>query len=297
MEGIDNLFGSGYAGDLGDAALVSRAQAGEKDALDSLIEKHQRWIYNIVLRMVGSPEDAEDVSQEILIKIITKLASFRKQSGFRTWAYRIAVNHVLTMRRRPWERLFSSFERQAGIMDRLAVSDGSPSGRSPVEEALLVSETKMGCMSGMLLCLDRPERMALVLGGFFGVSSTLGGELLETTSVNFRQIHSRARKKLGNFMNDKCGLMNETNPCRCRKEMERAVSTGMVDPGRPRFDMRYLGRVMDFVEEHADLADSASGAKLENLLRDQPMYEPPDLKRVLTVMLKRGELGRIIHWT
>jgi RNA polymerase sigma factor (sigma-70 family) len=297
MEGSENPFGSDYAGDLGDAALVSRAQAGEKDALDSLIEKHQRWIYNIVLRMVGSPEDAEDVSQEILIKIITKLASFRKKSGFRTWAYRIAVNHVLTMRRRPWERMFSSFDRQAEIIDRLGTSDGSLSGRSPAEEALLVSVTKMGCMSGMLLCLDRPERMALVLGSFFGVGSKMGAELLETTPVNFRQILSRARRKLGNFMNDKCGLMNETNPCRCERKIERAVSAGLVDQGRPRFDMRRLGRVRDFVEEHADLADSAAGAKLETLLRDQPMYEAPDVKRVLTVMLKRGDLGRIIHWT
>jgi RNA polymerase sigma factor (sigma-70 family) len=297
MEGIESPFGSEYAGDRGDAALVSRARAGEGAALDSLIEKHQRWIYNIVLRMVGSPEDAEDVTQEVLVKILTKLSTFKGKSGFRTWAYRIAVNHVLTMRRRPWERMFSSLDAHADLIDRLGASDGAPSGRSPVEEKLLAAETRMGCMSGMLLCLDRPQRMALVLGGFFGVSSALGGELLETTPENFRQILSRARKRLGNFMKDKCGLMDEANPCRCEKKIQAVISAGMVDPGKPRFDMQYLGRVRDFAAEHAEIADSAVGMKLDGLLRGQPMYEPPDSKRILAVMLRRGDLGKIIDWS
>jgi RNA polymerase sigma factor (sigma-70 family) len=289
MEEIDNPFSMEYSGDRGDAALVLRARSGERAALDSLIEKHQHWIYNVALRMVGSPDDAEDVSQEILLKIVTKLSTFKGKSGFRTWAYRIAVNHILTMRRRPWERMFNSFSRQSEIIDRLVPSDGP----NP-EDALLLQETRMGCISGMLLCLDRPERMALVLGSFFAVDSPLGGELLETSPANFRQILSRARKRLGNFMRDKCGLMNDANPCRCDKKILPAVAAGLVDPGRPRFTMRHLGKVRDFAARHPDLADSAAGLKLDALLRDQPMYEPQDLKRLLAVMLKRGDLGRVI---
>jgi RNA polymerase sigma factor (sigma-70 family) len=293
---MENIFTAEYEGDLGDASLVIRSAQGEKAALEALIDKHQGWIYNIVLRMVGSPEDAEDVTQEILIKLITKLSTFKRKSSFRTWLYRIAVNHVLTMRRRPWERIFSSYDRQADLIDGLSLSDGPLPGRSPVEEQLLVEETKAGCLTGTLLCLDRPERMALVLGTIFGVDSELGGELLETSPQNFRQILSRARKRIGNFMNDRCGLMKEANPCRCARKAQAAIRAGLVDPDKPRFDMRYFHKVSDFAAEKAHVIDSAVEAKLESVLRDQPMYEPPDLKRVLAIVLRRGDLGQIINF-
>jgi RNA polymerase sigma factor (sigma-70 family) len=286
----ENIFAGDYAEDRGDASLVYRAQQGEMAALEALIAKHQRWIFNIALRMVGSPEDAEDVAQEICIKILTKLSTFKRKSSFRTWVYRIVVNHVLTMRRRPWERMFSSFDGHAKLIEHLKPADA-------VEERLLVAEIKAGCMTGMLLCLDRPQRVALVLGGFFGVESTLGGELLETTPENYRQILSRARKQLGNFMNDNCGLMNDANPCRCERKTQAAIKAGLVDPDKLRFDMRYLNRIRDFVAAQAPMVDSAMEIKLHGLLRDQPMYESPDLKRVLAVALRRGELGRIIEFS
>ncbi len=293
---MENIFGADYSGDIGDASLVDRAQQGEKAALEALIKKHQEWIYNIVLRMVGSPQDAQDVVQEIFIKLITKLSTFEKRSSFRTWLYRIVVNHVLTMRRRPWERMFSSFDKQADLIDSLAPSDSELPRRNPVEEQLLVWEARAGCLSGMLLCLDRPQRMALVLSTFFGADSALGGDLLETTPENYRQILSRARKQLANFMNEKCGLMNEANPCRCKKKTQSAIEAGLVNPDSLRFDMKYLSRIKDFVAEETHKVDAGLGMRLHGILRDQPMYESPDFKRVLHIMLRRGDLGRIINF-
>jgi RNA polymerase sigma factor (sigma-70 family) len=293
---LENIFGADYSGDLGDSLLVDRAQQGEKAALEALIRKHQEWIYNIVLRMVGSPHDAQDVVQEILIKLITKLSTFEKRSGFRTWLYRIVVNHVFTMRRRPWERMFSSFDKQADLIDGLAPSDSAPPERNTVEEKLLVWEARSGCLSGMLLCLDRPQRMALVLSSFFGADSALGGELLETTPQNYRQILSRAKKQLTNFMNEKCGLMDEANPCRCARKTQSAIEAGLVDPDNLRFDMKYLDRIKDFVAEETHKLDAGSEMRLHGILRDQPMYKSPDFKRVLRIMLRRGDLGRIINF-
>src|SRR6266568_7045636 len=85
--------------DAEDRELVSRAQAGSRDALEQLITRHQAWIYNIVLRMVYLPQDAEDATQEILVKLMTKLSTFMGKSSFRTWLYRMVVNHVLNMKR------------------------------------------------------------------------------------------------------------------------------------------------------------------------------------------------------
>ena len=81
-----------------DQRLIARALAGGQSALESLIERHQPWIFNLAFRMVLVREDAEDATQEVLIKAITKLTSYDPGKGaFRTWLYRIATNHVINI--------------------------------------------------------------------------------------------------------------------------------------------------------------------------------------------------------
>jgi RNA polymerase sigma factor (sigma-70 family) len=293
---MEDMFRAAYTGDLDDGTLVAGARCGDKAALEALMGKHQEWIYNIALRMVGNPDDAEDVTQEILVKLLTRLSSFEERSSFRTWVYRIVVNHVLTMRRRVWERLFYSFERHGALIESLQDADPGSAGRNPAEEKLLLEETRTGCLTAMLLCLDRSERIALILGTLFGVSSKLGGELLDTTPENYRQIVSRARKRLANFMNERCGLMNESNTCRCAKTIQGATRAGLVNPGRLRFNLPFLHRVRDLVAEKAPLVDAAVEMRLQGLLREQPLYTSPDFKRLIGVVLRRKDVGEIVDF-
>lgn len=83
----------------GDAELVERGVRGDRVALEQLVLRHQAWVYNIAVRMVFHPQDAEEVTQEVLVKAVTRLSTFRGNSQFRTWLYRIAANHVLNMKR------------------------------------------------------------------------------------------------------------------------------------------------------------------------------------------------------
>ena len=76
--------------DIDDIALVRRIEDGDRDALEALVVRHQPWIYNIAVRMVYHPHDAEDVTQEVLIKVLTKLSTFEGRSRFSTWLYRLA---------------------------------------------------------------------------------------------------------------------------------------------------------------------------------------------------------------
>jgi RNA polymerase sigma factor (sigma-70 family) len=82
-----------------DGRVVRHAIGGDGDALELLVRRHQRWVYNLAVRMLAHPHDAEDATQEIFIKAMTRLSSFEERSSFRTWLYRIAVNHVLYMKR------------------------------------------------------------------------------------------------------------------------------------------------------------------------------------------------------
>jgi RNA polymerase sigma factor (sigma-70 family) len=69
--------------------LIEQATHGSREALEKLILRHQAWIYNIAVRMVFHTQDAEEVTQEVLVKAITRLSTFKGESQFRTWLYRI----------------------------------------------------------------------------------------------------------------------------------------------------------------------------------------------------------------
>ncbi len=178
-----------------DQSLVLRARSGDRQAVEDLVQRHQAWIYNIAVRMLFHPQDAEDATQEILIKVLTRLSSFEGRSSFRTWLYRIVVNHVLNMKRGRVEVQrasidFASYGAGLDATPDLEVAD--PKGTS-ADTDLLVTEAMLSCTTGMLLCLDREQRLTFILGAIFDVSDTVAAEVLEITPDNFRQRLARAR--------------------------------------------------------------------------------------------------------
>lgn len=290
------LFSEHYLSDTKDNDLVAAAQQGDWSALEELILRHQAWIYNIALRMVGHPPDAEDVTQEILIKMMTKLSTFQGRSSFRTWLYRIVTNHVLNMKKRGREYFFSSYERHDEI--RSAAPDMNiPDQQSvPVDVNIMVEETKMGCMMGMLLCLDRMQRLVFTLGAILGAPSEVGAELLEISPANFRQKLSRARKQLSNYMDEKCGLMNPANPCRCARKTRAAIDAGYVDPNHLQFHAAHVQRVKAIVEEEAHRVDDALDLRAQNLFREHPFHESPDYVHVLREMLEQKAFQEMLNF-
>ena len=212
--------------DSADADLVEQAKSGDRAALEKLVLRHQAWIYNIAVRMVFQPHDAEEVTQEVLVKVITKLSTFKGESKFRTWLYRIAANHVLNMKRRWAETRTTTFADYGAAIDGTPDLDLPDPNSVPVEVPLLVEEAKNGCTMGMLLCLDRKQRLIFTLGEILGASDTVGGEVLEMTADNFRQCLARARRDLHSFMNNQCGLVNKNNPCRCPKKTRGFIEAG-----------------------------------------------------------------------
>ncbi len=90
--------------------LIDEAIGGNKAALEALVLSVENMIYNLSLRMLGSPHDAQDASQEIIIKIITQLSSFRKESTFSTWVYLIATNYLINYKKTMFAQRPLSFE-------------------------------------------------------------------------------------------------------------------------------------------------------------------------------------------
>jgi RNA polymerase sigma factor (sigma-70 family) len=272
---------------------VRLAQAGSREALEALVGRHQRWIYNLVLRMVYLSQDAEDATQEILIKLMTKLSTFQGSSSFRTWLYRIACNHVLNMKRGRAE------ERRWTFVEYGAALDGTPDRELPDPSAvpadvrLLVEEAKIGCTSGMLLCLDREQRLIYVLGAIFAVTDGVGADVMGISRDAFRQKLSRARRDLHRFMHGQCGLINPANPCRCARKTRGFMEAGFVDPANLLFARPHVERVKDAapaVMAGLDELDVAYGA----IHREHPFHSSPDFVRALRGLVQRPDFRTIV---
>src|SRR5229473_2200815 len=280
-----NPFAERTDADTSDVALVDQAKSGDRGALEKLVLRHQAWIYNIAIRMAFHPQDAEEVTQEVLVKVITKLSTFKGESKFRTWLCRIAANHVLNMNRRGVEAQRMTFAVYGAAIDRTPDLDLPDPKSVPVELPLLVEEAKIGCTTGMLLCLDRKQRLIFTLGEILGASDTVGGEVLEMTADNFRQCLARARRDLYSFMNNQCGLVNKNNPCRCPKKTRGFIEDGHVDPHNLLFVPQHLERVRDVAPETTREIEDVVERQHAAIYRDHPFLQPSDqvawLRRIL----------------
>ena len=196
------------------STLVAGALAGELAAVEALVRGLQARIYALALRFLWTPEDAEDATQEILIRIITRLSSFEGRSSFTTWAHRVAVNHLLNTKRSRGERAELSFD----ALERELVTirpRPEPELELELDQSRQRARIELACLHGMLLCLDRDQRMALVLGMVLQVEGADGAEILGITPHSYRKRLSRAKKRLSEFVGRRCGIVNAANACRC----------------------------------------------------------------------------------
>ena len=290
MVNTPNPFTDVAAGEGRDQELVQLAKGGSRDALEELVVRHQSWIYNLALRMVHHPEDAKDAAQEVLIKLFTRLSTFDGRSSLRTWLYRIVANHLLNMKRGRAESRGITFAQYGQNLDDTPdVELELPDLQAvPADKQLLIAEAQIGCTSGMLLCLDRGQRLVFILGSIFGVNDVVGAELLELSRDNFRQKLSRARRDLQNFMQDKCGLVNTANPCRCARKTRGFIAAGHIDPGNLRFARRRVTHVRDVAARVSDEIAGLDEAYAE-VYRDHPFQNSPDFVTALRELMDRPE--------
>jgi RNA polymerase sigma factor (sigma-70 family) len=196
--------------------LVEAAKEGDNNALEDLVLKIQDKIYGLALRMLYNPSDAEDAAQEILLKIITRLSTFRGESAFTTWMYRVAVNHLLSLRRGQPELEAVSFEEYEKCLELDSQVNWQEANSKAVQQ-IYVEEIMISCLQGLLLCLDREHRLAFLLVEVFDVSCEQGAAILEISSAAFRKRLSRSRERIQNFLSRNCSLVNPKNPCTCER--------------------------------------------------------------------------------
>lgn len=245
-----------------DHLLIKEAIAGNKKSLNQLVKIHQNYVYNISLKLFLNPDDALDATQEVLIKAITGLQTFRGESEFRTWLYRIAFNHFLNRPKQNIELLLENHPKHfAGFSDQHETTT--------LDEAE-IEEVRLLCSTAMLMCLNREQRLLYIVGEIFEADHLLGAELFNLTPVNFRVKLHRAKSDLLNFVSGKCGIINPLNPCRCPKKARLLIDKGLVEKENFKFNSNYLQKINEIVGSRKNEISDKIQLELKELFKNSP---------------------------
>lgn len=251
-------------------ALVARAREGDRDALELVVVAIQDKVFGLALRMLGLRTDAEDATQEILVKVITRLDSFRGESRFTTWVYAVASNHLRSLRARGLERHQLSFEtmteKQSARLPLLVPPRG--------EHQTLAHEVRLMCLHQLLSCLDREHRLAYIFGEHLKLTGVEGGQVLGVEPATFRKRLSRARKRMESFMRERCGLVRASNECQCERWVELGLQHGVLDPAQPHFASACGSRELELDRDTLEGLDEIG--RIVALFRGLPEARAPE---------------------
>ncbi|MEI6410542.1 MAG: RNA polymerase sigma factor [Bacteroidota bacterium] len=262
-----------------DEMLLAEALAGNKQALENLLKRYQDYIFNISLRLFAHPDDALDATQEVLIKIVTHLKTFNGKSQFKTWLFRIAVNHFLNTPRKKVEQFFDHRAPDNPLLD-IADAPGET-----YEEAL-VEEVRLACSMAMLMCLNRDQRLIYIIGEIFGAEHQLGAELFGLSTANYRVRLHRARTDLLNYIAGRCGLVDPKNSCRCYKKTGAMIQKGFVDREKLVFNAEYTQKIHEIIATQRDAVSDDIKFRMTELFVDAPFQVKQELDDVLEGLLR-----------
>lgn len=180
-----------------EAGIVSRVQAGDANAFEELVTAYEKNVYNLALRMTGNPEDAADMSQEAFLKAFHSLHSFRGESKFSVWLYRIVSNVCLDFLRRKSRRqtVSLSTEDDDGGEAQLELPDESQAPEALLEQKLTRDAVRRG-----LEALPPEQRQILLLREIQGLSYDEIADALALESGTVKSRIFRARKRLCVFL-------------------------------------------------------------------------------------------------
>jgi RNA polymerase sigma factor (sigma-70 family) len=230
--------------------LIAKCLQGDKQSLEKLIGSVQSLIYNLSLRFLWNRMDAEDATQEILLKLITNLSKYDGRSKFSTWAYRVATNYLINQKQSQIETALTSFDIYAEDLKTFK----APVDYNLPDKELLEKEMKVSCTLAMLQCLNREQRLAFILGSVLKINSKVGSEVTDTTPDNFRKRLEQSRRILSGFLNNNCGVYNPSNNCRCNKRINTAIACRRIE----RTNLNFADKIESYNDEMEELS-SLSG--------------------------------------
>lgn len=254
-----------------DPDLVAAAQQGSRGALETLVRSMQRPVFNLAIRMLAHGPDAEDATQEILIKIITHLGDVKETEAAGAWAFRITCRHLVHARKQgTLEAMRLDFKGFAADLDE-GLEDLPDSSIQDAETQIMIEEIKIGCTLALLTCLSRSLRAAYILGEIFELTDTEAASALEIDAAAFRQRLRRARSLVIGFVEARCGIVSPAAKCRCDRRVTQALRLGRVERGHPRMPPAETP-APSIAEVRANVVKLERGRAAAALMRSNPDF-------------------------
>lgn len=182
--------------------LIDKCKKGDNEAFSKLILSYEKKVYNIALRMVLNPEDAYDVAQEVFLKVYQSIHSFRGQSSFSTWIYRVASNVCLDfLRKKKKHATVISIDRQVETEENTVskqLEDPSPGTFEQVEQNLMREE-----LAAAITKLSPEHRLVIVYRDINGLSYEEIAQITGQSMGTVKSRLSRARKTLQKLLKNR----------------------------------------------------------------------------------------------
>ncbi len=259
-----------------EAEIVARAQAGDSEALEALFASWRKPLFAFVYRMVTRREDAEDLTQEVFVRCLRGLASFRGDSQFKTWLFGIATHVCLDhlRKKQSWRVEAQMAAQQEGVKSsahnqQLSKLMSDPSFIFDIKQHIAF------CLACVGRTLAPEEQAALLLRDMFGFTGQESAQILGISEPVLRHRLAHARSTMAGHFDGLCQLINKTGVCyQCRglrdycPEGHKGVNLVSIEvlTGTPRTPETLLDARLSMAKT-ADLEDGTS-SKLHALFFD-----------------------------
>src|SRR5688572_30090325 len=207
--------------------LVERAAHGDQAAFGELVEPLRKPLFSYIYRMVTLRQDAEDLLQDVLVRVLESLPSFRGEARFKTWLFGIAthacMDHLRSKKRwRVEAQLYGQYETEAdeNEVQKLEALMHAPDFVFEIREHIAF------CFSCISRTLEPDEQAAIMLREVLGFSNQEAAKMLEVSEPVFRHRLSAARSKMTGSYEGLCQLINKTGVCWQCKGLQEFAGPG-----------------------------------------------------------------------
>lgn len=208
----------------GQSQFISKLKNGNHESFLMLYKQYGNKIFNLALKMTGSRDDAEDITQSTFLQAYNSIDKFREESSIYTWIYAIAKNICVR---------FLNGKRKASFhsLDELIHTVQTPDavkGLDEIEKQFYINQVREGCLMGLLRCLSFYQRIAFILSVLLQVEVKDVALIINKSEAATRTLIHRARNNIKDFLCKNCSLYDHNNSCHCENLIEFSLKKGWI---------------------------------------------------------------------
>ena len=194
--------------------LVQRAQKGDQAAFEALITEHRNPLFSYIYRMVTHRQNAEDLLQDVLVRVMQSLPQYRREAKFKTWLFGIATYACLDhLRKKNRWGVDAQLKGEHETDDDPEAMAGLRSMMAEPDFVFEIREHIAFCFSCISRTLSPEEQAAIMLKEVLGFTAQEGAQIMESSEPIFRHNLSSARSTMIQHFDGLCALINKTGIC------------------------------------------------------------------------------------